>query len=333
MMKRTVYAMMLMMLLAATTMAAPSLLVTKPPVQPNPPDAPTGPNQDPYAVQGQWCEDGVRTHEFYDNRPGDGGSSPSGGIPGSVKTIYGKVTQITWGEHGMTGFTITATISNPNTDPNGAWRSGWNDHYPEGLNTDEYYKGTLYDTVLTASFAVRQGDPSGFMLPSSFVVPYTNRTPYIYATNEDMGAWYCWNPDIGPNPDGDYFVPTWDFGDIALGQSATRDLTFGVAGDGLQMEDPRYNAILTSSNAGPTLGDILLNRTTSLKMSDWIEDVCIDEGIAYPTDTIPVPDPCGRILNDPDRNSDISVFHNVPEPVTMSLLAVGAIGLIRRRRK
>lgn len=318
-------------LLAATAMAAPSLKVTKPPVWPRD-DAPTGPCHDPYAEQGQWCEDGVRPYEYYDNTYGDGGS-----LPGS-KAIYGKVTQRTLSEtNKITAFTIRATIRNPMSDPNGSWRSGFNSHYPESLTTDQYYVGTLYDTVLTASFAVR-GEPNSFMLPDWWESPYTQVTPYIYATNEDQGAWYCWCPDMAYDPNGDYFVPTWNFGDIPRGQYVTRDLTFAVAGEGLPSTDHRYAAIM-HSYYGPDpdpngVSDILLNRSTSLKISDWLDDLTWDEGIAYPYDTS---DPVWSnyayaYLYDPERNSDVSVFHNIPEPASIGLLGLGVLAIIRRRK-
>jgi hypothetical protein len=337
-MKGTLVICVMVALSAATAIAAPSHLVTKPPVGPPPTDAPTGPTQDPWALQGQWCQDGVRTHEFYDNKYLDGGNLGTPGVPGSTKAIYGKVTDITWNAGKITAFTITATISNPNTDPSGEWAAGGNDHYPEYLWYDgNYYRGTLYDTVLTASFACRLDPSSGQpMIPGSWTGPYTDVNPKIYAVSEDMGAWYCWNPEAGDPylPAGNYFVPAWNFGDIEPGQSVTKDLDFGVRGTGLPSSDPRYDAIMHSYQSAPGDGDIFLNRTTSLKISDWMDQLCVDEGIAYPTDTgAPITDPNGYVLYDPGRNSDVSVFHNIPEPLSLVLLAVGGIGLIRRRRK
>lgn len=337
-MKATAGITVLFVLWAATAMAAPSHLVTKPPVGPPPTDAPTGPTQDPWAEQGQWCQDGVRSHEFYDNKYLDGGSPEAGGVPGSTKVIYGKVTDVTWNAGKITAFTIAATINNPDADPSGEWRNGGNDHYPEYLPYDgNYYRGTLYDTVLTAGFAVRLDPNTSLpMVPSSWTSPYTNVLTKIYAISEDMGAWYCWNPEAGEPyvPAGDYFVPAWDFGDIEPGQSVTKDLDFGVRSTGLSESDPRYDAIMHSYQSQEGEGDIFLNRTTSLKISDWIEDLCVDEGTAYPTDTwAPITDPNGYVLYDPGRNSDVSVFHNVPEPGTLLLLAVGGAGLIRRKQK
>ena len=103
---------------------------------------------------------------------------------------------------------------------------------------------------------------------------------------------------------GDFYVPTWDFGDIARGQSVTRTLSFIVDGAGLDPADPRAELLVN-----PDRPDLLANRTTSLKISTWIDNLTADTGIAYP--------------QDPLRGSDASVFHNIPEPTMMVLLGLG----------
>ena len=150
----------------------------------------------------------------------------------------------------------------------------------------------MQDTRLVAEFAIRDVN----WLPGQFTGPSRWSAPYVEAANEDLGAWYCWNP-LMPNPapdfqPGNYFVPAWDFGTIPPGQSATRQIYFGIPA-GLPPSDPQYPAIIES---WPKQTDILLNRTTSLKVSTWIDDPARDTGYAYP--------------EAPLRGSDASVFFN-----------------------
>jgi len=313
----TICAIVTMMFAAGSVLAAPSLRITKPPVGPVP--SWTGPQIDPDAIAGQWFKhinpetgdigrEENRTHEFYDNVPGFGG-----GHMGHL-AIQGYATNLQMFGTMLYSFDIVATITNdcPALSP---WEDGSNSH-GEFLSTPDQYEGTLFDTKMTAEFAIDQmvfdawpGKDNGS------TGPY-NLDGNIFAENHDELGWYCWtpgNPDGEKQPFGDYLVPTWDFGDIPLGASATRTMSFTC-----QLEyggDPRFDAIL-ESEAG---ADILLNRTTSLKISNWIEGLAVDTGIPYP-----VP---------PGLSSDVSVFHNIPEPATMVLLALGGLGLIRRKRK
>lgn len=276
----------------AALWAGPSLPVTKPPVQPT--ALMTGPMIDPTALHGQWFVDtngteSVRTNEFYDNVLG--GSAGAGAITGYVDSITyaaGPGTPIT-------AFTIQATIFN-DTTLEASWGPGTNSH-GESLNYQELpYVGPLVDTKLAAEFAITDTNN----LPSPFQAPYRDRQPYIVAVNEHQRAWYCWNPDDDNqehNPKGDYFVPTWDFGTIPVGQSSTRKLSFVVAPPGLQpVGDSRYAAIVSSF---ATTNDVLVNRTLSLKISTWIDDIALDTG--------------AQQEEPPLRLSDVSVFHNQGE--------------------
>ena len=273
--------------------AAPSLSVTKPPVIL--PTLMTGPPADPTASQGQWFIDNrgtetVRTNEFHDDGAGGLGANAITGYVDSITYLGGPGTPIV-------GFSLQATIHNDTTVEAG-WAAGANSHGEQRPRVSEElpYVGPLLDAKLAAEFAIGDASrlPIGFNYPAG---PYREAAPFIEAVNEDQWGWYCWNPE-DPDPEhkpaGGYFVPTWDFGTIPQGQSATRQLVFTVAAPGLQPADPRYVAIVASYT---TLGDILLNRSRSLKISTWIDDLALDQG-AQQEEPPPL------------RLSDVSVFHN-----------------------
>ena len=281
-------------------MAAPSLAITEPPVT----DVfnYTGPMLDPDAFQGQWFKDinsgdeVYRTNEFYDNVEGNGGGAQS------CNAIFGRVVNLVYGAgSNIMSFDIEATIINdvPATTD---WPDGSNSH-SEFLSTTEQYDGTLYDTKLAIEFAINQFG----MLPPTWTGPYRNRQPYIQALNEDEEGWYCWTPDnpdpnLQNDPSGDYYVPTWDFGNIPKGASVTRILQFTCLGGGIPPADSRYNPIVNSFNQGD---DILLNRSTSLKISNWIDEVYTDNCMINPDEVL--------------LGSDCSVFHNTEPPTPVEL--------------
>lgn len=288
----------LVFFLPATGLAAPSLDIrhVEVPGEPfYPPGGPVhggpnGPTWDSYSTAGQWFKDSqtegyeYRTHEFYDNRFEDGGSEAW-----STRAINGRVLA-----SGGDTFTVRASITNDTPWGVGEYLPGSNDH-------DEYwvenhrYEGTMYDVKLTTEFAVTAAelDPSR-----------------IEALGYDQLAWYC-DPDTGS-----FSVPTYDFGDIGVGETAVRDLTFGFD----PVAYPELLAFLEEAEAGEW--DIFSNRTTSLKISEFIESLTRDDGTAYPV-------PLGL-------SSDVSVFHNVPVPAALYLLGSGLValaGLKRSRRK
>jgi hypothetical protein len=302
------------LLLSAAAMAAPSLPITKPPVVSGP-NPYTGPTNDPTAVQGQWFRDAIteestyRPYEFYDNRVLYGGGSSS------TDAIYGKVTDIALNGSLITSFVVQATIRNDTATAKGTWFDGANSHW-ETLRAPETYAGPLLDTKLTTSFAIS----STANVPSQWTPPYTEIQPYIIAEDYDELAWYCWSPGEG-DPEGGYYVPTFDFGDIPLGASVTKYLHFTVGELGLDPVDPRYAAVYESYWADEGAGDIFSNRTTSLKISDWVDTLALDDGTPYP--------------GSPMASSDVSVFHAVPEPSSLLAMFSGLAGLgvlIRRRR-
>ena len=282
--------------------AAPGLPITKPPVLGL---YKTGPNPDPASTNGQWFFnpngqiEEYRTHEFYDNVQGDGG-----GIM-SFNSISGYVSRVESDLSGaITNFEITATIFNDTDTRLGFWIGGSNSHFEVNNNFENDYVGILKDVKLTAEFAVI-GDSAAPALPVPWIPPYydSSNSVYIASVNEDQWAWYCWNQaeqEAGAmGGTGDYHVPTWDFGDIPVGESRTRVLQFVVPG-GLPPTDPRHEVIMGSSLEK---NDILLNRTTSLKISTWIDVLAYDIGVPYPH--------LGG--SDPKRSSDVSVFFDREE--------------------
>lgn len=318
---------LVLVMVASPILAAPGLDIRKGPlnpqgVQPNP--SFTGPSFDPHAVQGQWFQDAnqeyeYRGYEFYDNVEEYFGQSHGGGSQGA-SAIQGIVTGITWaggaGISPITAFQILATISNDLPGDISQARPGTNSHGETGSLQDLGWNGTLHFVKLTTEFAVLAGaqPPVGG--------PYEGAEPYIEALDPDESAWYCWadDPDA-PDPAGGFWVPAYDFGHILPGQSAQRTLSFTVPG-GLPDTDHRYSEISESFNSQT---DVFVNRTTSLKISDWAEDLFTDTRLPYP------------FLPEGTFASDVSVFFHVPEPSTLllailSLLTLIAMSLRRRRR-
>lgn len=287
--------------------------VTKPPVQP---PMLTGPPVDPPAVSGQWFRvvgtgaESSRTHEFYDD--------PGGGFAGAA-AISGHVVSIGFLQGpppAITSFVILATIVNDNTRFSTSM-NGTNSHGEFIQQLGEGYTGTLRNVKLTASFALT----ALTNIPPVWGTPYFKINPFIVAENEDQAAWYCWNPDDQDplhKPPGSYYVPTWDFGDIPPGQSATRTLQFSIPPPGIPPTDPRYSVLWGSYS---TSNDILFNRSLSLKVSDWLDSVAFDDGSSLPEGA--------------EHGSDVSIFHDIeaeqnlldfgdaPDPSYPTLLASG----------
>jgi dockerin type I repeat protein len=274
-----------------------SLPVTKPPLVPVP--SWTGPTLDPDAISGQWFRDHLygledwRTHELHDNVSDN---NPYFRSMGSG-AIYGRVTNVVQDptNNNILSFDVEAFVTNNTPFPE-TWIEGTNSH-EEGTDPRTQYVGVLYDTKLAIEFAINLGGP----LPPADISPYRfGPVSLIRAMNNDQLAWYCWTPD-NPEPVlvpwGDYHVPTWDFGDILQGGTAHRTLQFAVGAPGLAPGDARYQVIINSRDFGD---DILLNRSTSLKISTWIDDLVRDWGVPYPhDDDLP-----------PLRSSNCSVFHD-----------------------
>lgn len=318
-------------LLGIGCVAAPSLPVTKPPSTPA--VSYTGPlSADSHAVMGQWFQSVTnenllyyRTHEFYDNMPAHGGGSMG------HLAIEGRVTNIVYSAdlfNPILSFEIRATIVNDGSPTNsGTWAAGANS-LDEQRQGELAYSNTLYEAILTVNFATAGTFPSLL----SYAPP-----PYIAAVNHDFAAWYGWNFD--KNKDGGFggfCVPAWNLGTLLPGQSTNITLIFVVQNDyneasQIDFMDRRYSTLVESSISGT---DIFINRTTSLKINEWIRDPSPDDASAYPSSE-------GTNLN------NVSVFHFTAEdraqsvaikglkwssnPATLYLSSVGSSGGINRQ--
>lgn len=283
--------------------AAPSLPITKPPVTPS--ASYTGPTNDTHATLGQWFinvatgNPEYRTHEFYDNPTNSGGGSMG------HLAIYGRATNIVYSQlplGGIVSFSINATVSN-DCPALGVWASGSNSE-GENLAASQQYTNTLKKVILTVDFATVE------KYPGDFSSPYRSTDPYIVAVSNDFVAWYGWNvlrPDTTETIWGDFRVPGWSLGDLPPGSSKTITLSFSIPSDrplGIQSSDPRYIAITSSESSGT---DIFINRSLSLKISEWISDLALDEGDGSAT------------------NSNVSVFHNTVEEEENQAIVINSI--------
>lgn len=290
---RALFATTVLSLLAGLSLnAAPSLDVRKPPVISGPNPA-TGPAVvDPVAQRGQWFRPvtggplQVRSHEFHDNR------TASGGGVFSTRAIFGAVSGINYVAGPGTniiGFRINAIVRNDTSSVSGPWQPGRNSHGEQRFANIPYI-GTLYRPILITEFALT----SNALFPVGPIAgtPYTpSPGPRILAINHTMAGWYCFN---NTPVAGNFYVPGWELPSIPVGGGAGVVLEFRVIDGGLTPADPRYNVV---ENSRATGADVLSNRTTSLKISNWVDRLWTDTGVPY------------FLIG---RSSDAGVFHLVP---------------------
>jgi hypothetical protein len=305
--------------LSGSALGAPALDIRVPPVF----GTGAGPGFDPNSTQGQWFLNNngvaeVRTHEFYDNTPGNGG----GGV-GSL-AIQGHLLQLLPGAPGMiSGYVIRASITNNTPQLAGGWQPGRNLHQEFLPAPSTPYVGKMFDVKLTTHWA-DDGIQNNFN-PAFPNVPSINPGNSVgesntFGVNYDQLGWYCYNPNNAANPPGSFQVPTWDFGDIDVGQTVTRDLTFGF-----------YNQVpaLLFSTTLFNIQDFLIGRSNDLKIGAYLQNdpilnTIFDTGAPYPFGGLP-----GTVTAE---YSNVSVFFNVPSPGALALLGLGGLLTARRRR-
>ncbi len=309
-------------LLSGSALASPALDIRVGPVISA---FPAGPTFDPSSSQGQWflpnsgANPEVRTHELYDNIAGDGGG------PNNHLAIRGRVLNFLPGPAGtIGGYVIRASITNNTPSIQGQWAPGRNMHN-ENLFTGQPYVGTMYNVKLTTHWAddgiLGNFQPGGPNLPSPGS-PVPTGEANAYAVNYDQLGWYS-HPFGSPNgaPPGSFQVPTFDFGDIQIGQTVNRDLQFNF------YTPVPAGAINTQIVSVP---DIFIARSRDLKIgayfqADPVLNFITDPGTAYPFGGLP--GSAGA------EYGNVSVFFNVPTPGAGVLVGLGGVLALRRRRR
>ena len=242
------------------------------------PAAPCGPAGDVYAARGQWFEDpatrraDVRSWELHDDWP-------------ATLAIQGQVQQIFWDgtpASNIVGFTVLATVANSVPHMPGGVSS--NSHGEVQSTPPSGYNGTMHGARAVAEFAVADATRiPGFAGWAPPYYPDPGGAYVIEAMNEHTAAWYCWSPglpDPPHQPAGGFQVPAWDLGDIPPGGQTNILMDFRIALPGgaaasMPVSDLRHGVIRHSLLNG---GDVLYNRSDSLKISHWIDHLLVDYG-------------------------------------------------------
>ncbi len=298
-----------------------------------------GPPSDPNANNGQWFRsigtsglavDDFRTHEFHDNIATAGGGNLANGNSGSL-AIRGSFGNWIPGGPGIVGYTMDVSITNNSNIWAGTpFAMQSTQHGERRITPWAPYSGVMEDVRFVShwasTFGPGQFQAGGPHIPSTITAggaanPGTSNT---YAVNTDATAWYCWSvndPNNSGQPQGDYQVAAWDFGNINVGQTVTRTLTFMF-----------YNGINAAMIPPTPSGDLLIARSNDIRVASFFQDDPVmwginDPGSAYPNAASP------SNLQLADLNyGNSSVFFNVPTPGAAGLLALGALASTRRRR-
>jgi hypothetical protein len=307
---------------ASMTFASPARDIRVPPVV----DTTTftsGPSFDPTGSQGQWFQTPGgfldRPYEFYDNITGSGGSVPDSA---AITGIFNPLIINPGTGPQMSGFTINASVTNNLPGLVGTPLDGTNAHSQRGANPYRPLE-PMRGVVLTAEFSMIANQP--LPLPGAGT-PYTNPTGTpIIANSPDALAWYSWSSTSGPGGPGRFQVPSYFFADIAPGATVSRTMSFSF-----QTPIPSTSAEFTSYNNLTGL-DVFLNRSTDLKIGDWLDNIALDSGAAYPFGGLPVGPVSSPQPFTAYRSGNVSVFY-IPEPATIAALAAAALVSLRRRR-
>jgi hypothetical protein len=328
-----------LIILAGTTLASPAYDVRSTsgggPILPG--NAPAGPAIDPTTANGQWflmnngLEDS-RSHEFHDNISSFNGQNWGGGpVSGfgsdhlAVQgTFAGYVTQT----NGVVGYQMQVRITNNTPAVNGTGLAAPNSHGENRLVPWPTYAGTMHDVRFSAHWA-DDGNALNYILggpngasdnpPTSF--PVSPGTSNTYATGYDALAWYSYtNPQPGA-PQGSYQVPTWDFGTIPVGATATRLLTFSF-----------YEAVNPALLPAPSVfqgHDMLTARSDDIKIGTYFQSDPIVN--AFTDRYFPYPGGSFNPATAQYANSSV-FFSDVPAPGAATVLGLAGFMAARRRR-
>lgn len=288
---------------------------------------PAGPGIDPSTANGQWfvnsngLED-YRTHEFHDNMSGTGGGAPD------YLAIRGSFQGYSTSGGLVNGYQMLVSITNNTPNTSGPWGSLPNTHGENRLVPWPNHSGTMYGVRYVSHWAddgiAQNYNAGGANLPSNNPDPGAGTsfgTSNTFATNHDAVAWYSFTFGTAASPPGAYQVPAWDFGDIAVGQTVSRLLTFQF-----------YTALNPAQVLPPSTffqQDLLIARSEDIKIGAYFQDDPVLNGIL----DRPIPNPPGSF--DPSRSqyANSSVFYSVvPTPGTGALLTIGGMMMFRRRR-
>ncbi|HKL21048.1 MAG TPA: hypothetical protein VJ904_04535, partial [Tichowtungia sp.] len=169
--------------------------------------APCGPAWDPAALQGQWFMDPaggatqVNAWEYCDDT--------------NSLTLAGVATNISYSNPGdplsnITSFDIIATVNNNLAVEYDYVLNATNSHGEILQQPGNADSQTMADTRITAEFAIADTNmlPNG--APPYWTDPVSGGSYFIEAVNEDLHAWYCWDPNGDRQPAGQFQVPAWN---------------------------------------------------------------------------------------------------------------------------
>jgi hypothetical protein len=325
-----------------------------------------GPTINPDGSHGQYFLDSLgrpqlRTHEFYDD-PFDNDASF---IPLRIKDLWGQVIGMNVvdrsGVNHVTDFTLRVSITNY-FDPGGQpfAHSGITQLNERNSNLALLQNRTMQEVLLTTEFArlpgnrpvqINVGTDESFynenLVDAGEALSTGPTSPQIIAQNADARAWYGITPGSSRSPTvGNYIVPTFNFGDILPGETATRDINFSVEALGIPDGEQRYEALEASflfwrynlpvsdplyiappdpltAAMQKNFADVLYAHSSDLKVGNYLDT--LQTHLTQRNNAINFQ---GLI---PIGNA--SVFYNIPEPATLGLLCGVAVMSLRRRRR
>jgi hypothetical protein len=323
----TVLSLSTFLAIAGTAMASPGVDVRSIGAGPiTPGNAPAGPAIDPTTQNGQWfltnngLED-YRTHEFHDN------ISQFGGGPNEHLAIRGGFAGYTFSGNQVTGYQMVVSITNNTPLTSGAFASQPNMHGENRLTPWPTYSGDMYNVRFSAHWA-DDGNPLNFNqgganIPSGLPGPTSTSpgTSNTFAVGYDALAWYSFTTGMAGMVGGSYQVPSWDFGNIPVGQTATQTLSFSFY-------SPLNIAAVPppSSFAGQ---DLLIARSDDIRIGSYFQDDPVMNGIADRLAAYPN----GGINPATSHFGNSSVFFSaVPTPGSAAVMVLGGLLCARRRR-